>query len=173
MKKLFNMKELQNTGKINWQLISLTVLRIAIGWHFLFEGMLKVLNSDWSSVYFLNNSLGPFASVFKGIAAHPGLLVIADFLNEWGLVAIGLSLILGLLSRWASLGGMLLLALYYFANPPFIGVGDSSMMEGNYLIINKNLIELFALWVVFLFNDSKVFGLDRFVGTRVDNIDKK
>ena len=126
------------------------------------KDLLKVTNPDWSAADFLNNSIGPFASLFKSIALNPTLLGLADFLNQWGLVLIGISLMLGLLSRWACLGGMLLLGFYYFANPPFIGLADSSITEGNYLIVNKNLIEFFALWVLFQFHDSKVFGIDRF-----------
>jgi thiosulfate dehydrogenase [quinone] large subunit len=156
------MKNIQyKAGTWNWKIISLTVLRVAIGWHFLFEGLLKVTNPEWSAAYFLNTSVGPFASIFNSIAANPTLLGIADFMNEWGLVAVGLSLIIGLLSRWACIGGMLLLALYYLANPPFIGLGNAAMTEGNYLIVNKNLIEFFALWVLYIFNDSSVYGLDR------------
>lgn len=157
------MKELlKNSKEGNWQIIPLTVLRIAIGWHFLFEGLLKVTNPEWSAAYFLNNATGPFAGLFQGIAQHAVLLGITDFLNEWGLVVIGFSLMIGLFSRWACLGGMLLLGLYYLANPPFIGLGDGSASEGNYLIVNKNLIEFFALWVLFKFRDSKIFGMDRF-----------
>jgi len=78
-----------------------------------------------------------------------------------GLVAVGLGLMLGLFSRWACLGGMLLLGMYYLASPPFIGLENSALTEGNYLIVNKNLIELFALWVLFLFRDSRYYGMDR------------
>ncbi len=167
MKNLYKMNSMETrTGKVNWQLISAAVLRISIGWHFLFEGLHKVANPEWTAAYFLNNAQGPFASFFQGIAGNQVLLNMADFLNQWGLVAVGLSLMIGLLSRWASLGGMLLLALYYLANPPFIGVDNSAMVEGNYLIVNKNLVELFALWVIFQVNDSKVFGIDRFIGKK-------
>lgn len=153
--------------QLNRRFISLTVLRIAIGWHFLYEGLTKVANPDWSSAGYLNNAMGPFASLFNSIALNPTLLGLSDFLNQWGLVLIGISLMLGLLSRWACLGGMILLGLYYFANPPLIGLADASVSEGNYLIVNKNLIEIFALWVLFQFPSSKVFGMDRFFGNKV------
>lgn len=167
MKKYFNMSNLlKSTGQGNWHIISLTVLRLVIGWHFLFEGLLKVANPDWSAAYFLNNAVGPFASLFQGIAANPNLLGIADFLNVWGLVAVGVSLMAGLFSRWACIGGMLLLGLYYLANPPFIGLESSALTEGNYLVVNKNLVELVALWVLFQFHDSRVFGMDRFLASR-------
>ena len=155
-----NIKQLNNTP---WQIIALTTLRIAIGWHFLNEGLVKVLNPDWTASSYLNGAVGPFASLFKSFASNPNSIEIINILNQWGLVLVGLGLMLGLLTRWACLGGMALLVLYYFANPPFIGVGDASMVEGNYLIVNKNLIELFALWVLFLFRSAAVYGLDRFI----------
>lgn len=144
-------------------IIALSILRMAIGWHFLFEGLLKVINPDWSAAIYLSNATGPFSGLFQGIARNSALLGMTDFLNEWGLVVLGLSLMIGLFSRWACLGGMLLLGLYYLANPPFIGLGNTVLSEGNYLIVNKNLIEFLALWVLFLFNDSKVYGIDRFI----------
>jgi thiosulfate dehydrogenase [quinone] large subunit len=163
-KKLYKMRILYKPSDLKrFQLISLAVLRITIGWHLLYEGLIKVADPDWSSLYFLANSTGPFASVFKAIPANLSLLGIADFLNQWGLVAIGLSLMIGLFSRWAYIGGIVLLGLYYFANPPFIGLPEIPMQEGNYLIINKNLIEAVALWVLFQFNDSRVFGVDYFL----------
>ena len=143
-------------------IIALSILRMAIGWHFLFEGLLKVINPDWSAAIYLSNATGPFAGLFQGIARNSALLGMTDFLNEWGLVALGLSLMIGLFSRWACVGGMLLLGLYYLANPPFIGLGNTALSEGNYLIVNKNLIEFLSLWVLFLFNDSKAYGIDRF-----------
>lgn len=147
-------------------ILALTVLRIAIGWHFLYEGLIKVLNPEWSAYSFLNAATGPFASFFKSIVANPGALDFINFLNQWALVLIGLSLILGLFSRWASLGGILLVGLYYFASPPFMGLAGTAMAEGNYLIVNKNLIEILALFVLFQFSGSKIYGLDRFIKSK-------
>ena len=157
------MKQDEPISMTRWLMLALTVLRIAIGWYFLYEGLIKVLNPEWSAYSFLSVATGPFASFFKSIAANPGALYFVNFLNQWALVLIGLSLILGLFSRWASLGGILLVGLYYFASPPFIGLAGKAMAEGNYLIVNKNLIEIIALWVLFQYSGSKVFGLDRFI----------
>lgn len=162
-KKSFRMGHfLEHTKVGTWPIISLTILRMAIGWHFLFEGLLKVINPNWTAAIFLSNATGPFAGLFQGIVRNQSLLGISDFFNKWGLTAVGLSLMIGLFSRWACIGGMLLLGLYYLASPPFIGLGNAALSEGNYLIVNKNLIEFLALWVLFLFNDSKAFGIDRF-----------
>lgn len=145
------------------QLSSLVILRLLIGWHFLYEGLSKLINPDWSSVGFLLDSQGSFSELFISLASNPALLKLVDFLNVWGLIAVGLGLILGVLSRYAIAGGIALLLLYYFSHPPMVGLKFSAPSEGSYLWVNKNLIEIFALWVLFMFPSSKIIGLDRFI----------
>ena len=139
----------------------LVILRIAIGWHFLYEGIAKLLNPNWSSSSYLLDSQGIFASVFYSFTRSPDVLKITDFLNEWGLVLIGLGLILGGLTRIACYAGMLLLAFYYLSHPPFIGIKFAMPAEGEYLFINKIFIEFCALGVLSAFPTGKYIGLDR------------
>lgn len=146
-----------------WQLWALVVLRVAIGWHFLYEGITKLLNPNWSSLGYLMDSGGLFEGLFRAMAGNPTVLNVADFLNVWGLVLIGAGLILGLFTRVATVAGMILLAFYYLSHPPILGVTYAIPSEGNYLWINKNLIELLALWVILLFPTWKSVGVDRFV----------
>ena len=146
----------------NWQVSALVIVRVLIGWHFLYEGWVKVINPNWSAASFLNAAQGPLANLFKSMASNASVLEVINFCNQWGLVLIGLSLILGLLSRWACIGGMALLAMYYLCNPPLIGLDISGMAEGSYLIVNKNLIELFTLLILFFFPTGHRVGLDRF-----------
>lgn len=145
------------------QLVSLVILRVLIGWHFLYEGLTKLFNPNWSSVGFLLDSQGVFSELFVSMASNPGLLRFIDFLNIWGLIAVGLGLILGVLARYAIVGGMALLLLYYFSHPPMVGFKFSAPSEGSYLWVNKNLIEIFALWVLYMFPTSELVGLDRFI----------
>ena len=145
------------------QLSSLVILRLLIGWHFLYEGLSKLVNPDWSSVGFLLDSQGAFSELFISLASNPALLKLVDFLNVWGLIAVGLGLMLGVLSRYAIAGGIALLLLYYFSHPPMVGLKFSAPSEGSYLWVNKNLIEIIALWVLFMFPSSKIIGLDRFI----------
>jgi thiosulfate dehydrogenase [quinone] large subunit len=138
----------------------LVLLRVVIGWHFMYEGIAKLLNPYWTSAGFLLESKGVASGVFHWIAADPTALKAVDLLNTWGLIAIGLALMAGFLMRTAALAGMLLLVLYYVCNPPFFGFTYSAPSEGSYLIINKNVVEFFALWVLILFPTSKIIGLD-------------
>jgi len=142
-------------------LFALVLLRIAIGWHFFYEGMVKVLNPSWSSKTYLLDSGGFAKSLFDWIAHNPTALSLTDFMNAWGLTLIGLSLLIGLLTRYATLAGMFLLALYYLSHPPFPGIESLFPADGSYFIINKTLIELFALYVVFAFPTSHIVGIER------------
>ena len=81
----------------------------------------------------------------------------------WGLTLVGLFLILGLFTRLASLAGIGFILMFYLAAPPLIGYFYSIPSEGSYLIINKNLVELCALAVIFATGSGKFAGLDRIV----------
>ena len=104
-----------------------------------------------------------FSGLFQSIVANPTALNIVDFLNEWGLIAIGLGLIAGVLTHVATTAGIVLLLLYYFANPPFVGMTYSMPTEGSYLIVNKTLIEAAALFVLAVFRTGNKVGLDVFL----------
>lgn len=146
-----------------WQLWSLVILRVAIGWHFMYEGISKLMNPNWSSLGYLMDSKGLFEGMFHAIAANAALLNVMDFLNVWGLVLIGAGLIVGLFTRVAAISGIALLAFYYLSHPAIIGVTYAIPSEGSYLWINKNLIELLTLWVIVLFPTWKQVGMDRFL----------
>lgn len=145
-----------------YQFYGLVVLRILIGWHFLYEGISKLINPYWSSAAYLLDSKWIFSGIAKTIVSNPTLLTISDQVNMWGLTLVGLSLMIGLVSRYASLVGMGFVVLYYLFAPPLLGLEYGRPGEGSYLIVNKNLIEACALWVLYCFPTSHIIGLDRF-----------
>jgi thiosulfate dehydrogenase [quinone] large subunit len=153
-------------GKFNYsiaQTIFLILLRIVIGWHLLYEGLAKLLNPSWSSELYLMDSGGIFARFFQSLASNPDIVNIVDFLNIWGLILIGSALILGLLARPASIAGIVLLALYYLSHPPLLFHSYNMPAEGNYFIVDKNLVELVSLCIVYLFPTGFIAGLDRII----------
>jgi thiosulfate dehydrogenase [quinone] large subunit len=142
-------------------MIAITVLRVMVGWHFLYEGIAKMTASSWSAAGYLKQARGPFAELFKWLAGQPNLLANADLITMWGLMAVGVLLILGLFTRLASLGGIGFIVLFYLCNPPFVGYFYSIPTEGSYLIVNKNLVELCALVVILVTGSGRFAGLDR------------
>jgi thiosulfate dehydrogenase (quinone) large subunit len=145
------------------QLATLVLLRVLIGWHFLYEGLSKLANPAWSAAGYLRQSRGPFAGLFRSLAADPSVLANVNLLNKWGLTLIGIGLIVGCFTRAAAAAGILVVLLFYLCNPPFVGYYYSIPAEGSYLIVNKNLVEVAALAVVFTTGSGRVLGLDRLV----------
>lgn len=144
-------------------MIAITVLRVLVGWHFLYEGIAKLTSASWSASGYLKQARGPFAALFKWIAGEANLLAYADQITMWGLTIVGVLLILGLFTRLASLGGIGFLLMFYFANPPFVGYFYSLPSEGSYLVVNKNLVELGALVVILVSGSGRFAGLDAIV----------
>ena len=147
---------------------ALVVLRTLIGWHFLYEGYTKLLQPSWgragapiaawSSSGYLKAATGPLASTFHalGNASWIGTL---DLVVAGALVAVGLSLMLGLFTQTGCIGAIGLLAMFYLSAIP-MGLPEARP-EGTYLIVNKNLIEAAAVLVLLTFRTGQIAGLDQ------------
>jgi thiosulfate dehydrogenase [quinone] large subunit len=152
---------MQDVKLSHWPLVAITLLRVVVGWHFLYEGIAKLTSASWSAGGYLRQARGPFAGLFRWIASEPNMLANADLITMWGLTIVGALLILGLFTRLASVVAIGFILLFYFANPPFVGYFYSLPTEGSYLIINKNLVELCALLVILVTGSGRFAGLDR------------
>jgi thiosulfate dehydrogenase [quinone] large subunit len=150
------------------QQAALVALRTLIGWHFLYEGFVKVFWPAWSrdgvpiarfsSAGYLRSATGPLADLFHGLAEVSWLPWLDHFM-AWSLLLVGLGLILGLFTQLACAGALALLALFYLSWLPTRGVYEPGA-EGNYLLVSKNLIEAAAVAVVLVFRTDRIAGLD-------------
>ncbi|MCG8581278.1 MAG: DoxX family membrane protein [Bacteroidales bacterium] len=141
--------------------IALTLLRIAIGWLFVHEGINKLMTEGWTAKLYLLQSNGPLQSFYQWLASNDFLLLLTNYALIYALILIGLTLIIGLYERLFTIAGIIILALFYFAYPPW-GESIKSHTEGNYLLVDKNLITACALLVLFHLNSAKDYGLDRY-----------
>jgi uncharacterized membrane protein YphA (DoxX/SURF4 family) len=139
----------------------LTLVRIAIGWHFLYEGHAKFLAGDWTSAGYLDASRWILGGAFQWMATHPVVIALVDAVNVGGQILIGLLLITGTLTRAASLAAAALLLLYYLANPPLVGLGLAVPADGHYLVVDRNLIELLTLAFLAALPVTALPGVDR------------
>ncbi len=149
-----------------FQVGALVALRILIGWHFLYEGLAQLANPYWTSAGYLADSKGFLHGILMDIAASPAAVTVVDYLNEYGLVLIGLGLLFGLLTRVASVVAVVLLCVYYLAAPPLVGYTYAAPSEGSYLVVNKILIELAAILVLLAFRAGREWSLDGLLATR-------
>ena len=101
----------------------------------------------------------------KGMASIPSLpaLYWIDGVTAWGLTIIGGCLLIGLLSRLNCVLAAGFLLMTYFASPPFPWLPTPPNNEGNYLFVNKNLIEMFALLALATTASGRWFGVDALI----------
>ena len=151
---------MNNTNTQTW---GLTILRILIGWHLLFEGVVKLWNDDWTAGPYLATSEGWFAGLFQVLAANESVLAFVDVVNIWALILIGAALMLGLFSRIALIAGIVLLSFYFLSHPPLIGSQYLAPGMGSYVFVNQTLIEIVAMFVLLVIPGGRVIGLDRFI----------
>lgn len=130
--------------------VSLFILRLAMGWVMLGAGIAKLLTPEWTAAGYLSASTGPFAEIFKLMAGNK----IVDLLNIYGLTLIGIAIILGIVVRFASFWGIVLMLLYYFAQ------FEQNTVHG---YIDDHVIYA-LIFLVFLFiGVGKYIGLDKYI----------
>jgi uncharacterized membrane protein YphA (DoxX/SURF4 family) len=162
---------MKREDQISYLPVILTIIRVLVGWHFLYEGFIKLAIPDWSSFHYLMDSKWLLSGFFHWITANQTALAITDFLNVWGLILIGMGLFLGMFTRVASISGALLLLMYYMANPPF--ASSNASPEGHYFIVNKDMIEAGILIVLATIRKDYTWGLDRWLKMLIEKRKEK
>jgi thiosulfate dehydrogenase (quinone) large subunit len=127
----------------------LVVLRVVLGWGFLYAGLSKVIDfagsgQPFSAGGFLQHAtagtwpgaaqgavVNPTNGLWVAIGQNAGLVGIINFLVVFGEITIGLALILGLVTRFAGIMGAVMMALFYLASWDFAhGFVNEQLMYG-------------------------------------------
>lgn len=140
------------------QKVTLFLLRLGLGWLFFYAGITKVIDGGWSAAGYLTHA--STFSGFYGWLASPGILPVTNYVNEWGLTLLGVSLILGLFVRVSSILGGLMMVLYWFPILAFPKVGEHSLLVDEHIVYT---LVLLYFWAV---NAGRVWGLDSFWGRK-------
>jgi thiosulfate dehydrogenase (quinone) large subunit len=148
-----------------WMLI---LLRTCIGWHFLYEGYFKLILpawapdgthlGPWSSSSYLDGATGPIGHLLRALF-NAGFGHTIDVTVIAALWAVGLSLMLGWFTQAGCGVALGMLSLFYLTAIPLDGLPHPGM-EGNYLLVNKTLIEWVAVAVLLCFRTGRIAGLD-------------
>ena len=134
--------------KMSMTKITILILRIVFGLMFLISGFEKLTSGFTASSYLLKVSTGPFATMFGTFAGN----VMIDQLVIWGEIGIGLALLLGILIRFASFWGIIMMLLYYISVlPPQTGW------------INQHIIFICVFIVLAGSGSGRNFGLDKLI----------
>ena len=122
-----------------------------MGWIFLYAGLSKVLNPVWSASGFLL-SAKTFPALYA-MFANASIISTINFINEWSLVLLGVSLIIGAFVRLSSIGGIALMLLYYFPQLDFPYVGA-------YFLVDAHIIFILVLSLLNVSKSGEFLGLD-------------
>lgn len=135
-----------------FQKISLFLLRISLGWLFFYAGITKVLNSTWSAEGYLK-SAKTFTGFYQWLASL-SILPVTNFVNEWGLTLIGVSLILGIGVRFFSVFGAVLMLLYYLPILNFPYPNPHSFL------VDEHIIYALVLLLFASLRAGRIWGLE-------------
>lgn len=133
---------------------SLVILRLLLGWHFLYAGLTKVLNPGWSAEGFLLHAIpegNPIPGVWTTLAND--WLWLIDPLNGWGLTLVGLGLFLGAAVRWCAFWASLMMLFYWAASLPL----------ANTILIDDHIIYIVALFGLGALGAGRYYGVDEYV----------
>ena len=134
------------------QQISLFLLRLALGMLFFYAGITKVVNPAWSAAGYLKGAK-TFSGFYSALASS-SFLPITNFLSEWGLTLIGLSLIVGVFVRISSILGAAMMILFYF---PIL---DFPYPNPHSFLVDEHIVYAFALLVLGSLRAGRVWGLE-------------
>lgn len=135
----------------HFQKISLFLLRVGLGILYGYAGWSKLVNPTWSAAGYLKGA--KTATWLYHFFLLPDILPVINFLNEWGLFLLGVSLILGIGIRISGWAGIFVMAMYYVAILSFPYVGEHSW------IVDEHVIYACALLVLISMNAGHVWGI--------------
>lgn len=151
--------------------IALGLLRIVIGWYFLWAFIDKIFGFGFLTASgkgmidggnpaqgFMTHAVGPFAGFFNSISGPW-----ADYVFMFGLLAIGVSLITGCGLKLTAIAAVLLLALMYLAEFP---LGADAGLYTNPLFDDHWVMAL-AVIVFWFTRAGDTFGLGHWWGGKV------
>ena len=145
----------------------LVVLRVAMGWVFLFAGIEKVLalgGKPFSAAGYLQFAtagtwpgvtleqgqyLNPTHPFWASLGQNAGLVGVINVLVVFGELAIGTALILGLFTRFAAAMGSLMVTFFFIASWDFANG-----------IVNSDAIYVILTASLGIMGAGRVFGLD-------------
>ncbi len=135
------------------QRVSVFILRIVMGWMYLYAGVTHALDSKFSAAGYIKGATS-FVGLYQWLMS-PQILPVVDFMVKWGLILLGASLLLGLFVRISSYLGMVLMFLFYLPILNFPMVGAHSYL------VDEHIIYMAGLLVLASFKAGHVWGLEK------------
>ena len=131
-------------GIEKWKDPVATAVRFAVGWHLAYLGVWAITSTwdySWAGCFRCAHWL--FGDALRAVG-HSAAMDVVDVCLAWGLLVVGVVLMLGRFARVAAVFGILYFALVYVLNPPHFGHTG----ESHFLYIDRNVVEICMLLFV-------------------------
>ena len=135
--------------------LAVFLLRVGMGWILTYAALDKLFNPEWSAKGYMMGAK-TLTSFYHWLASS-GNIGWGNFLNEWVVLLLGLALMFGVLTRWASLGGILLMLLYYLPVLQFPYAGEHA------LLVDEHVIYTLVFFLLFAADAGRFWGLDTYL----------
>ena len=129
------------------------LLRLTMGWIFIWSGFDKLLN-DFSAAGFLTNATqGPFGGWFQDLGTNQTALDIINPLVIWGQILIGITLTFGIFTRGGLFWAAVMMLLFYLAQLP----------PANNPFMDEHLVYIIVFALLGALGAGRILGLDAWV----------
>jgi thiosulfate dehydrogenase [quinone] large subunit len=129
------------------------LLRVAMGWIFVWSGFDKLLG-DWTSAGFLvNGTQGPLEGWFTDLGTNSAAVDVIDGLVVWGQILIGITLILGVGTRFSLFWAGAMMFMFYIAQFP----------PANNPFLDEHIVYIGLFLLLGALGAGRILGLDALI----------
>ena len=129
------------------------LLRIAMGWIFVWSGFDNLLG-DWTSAGFLVNATkGPLEGWFVDLGTNSAAVDVIDGLVIGGQILIGITLILGIVTRFSLFWAGVMMFMFYIAQLP----------PANNPFLDEHIIYIGVFLLLGALGAGRILGLDALI----------
>jgi thiosulfate dehydrogenase [quinone] large subunit len=129
------------------------LLRLAMGWIFVWSGFDKLV-TDWTSAGFLVNSTsGPLQGWFMNLGTNSAAVDVINGLVISGQILIGLTLILGVFTRFSLFWAGVMIFMFYIAQFP----------PASNPFLDQHIVYIVVFFLLGALGAGRILGLDALI----------
>jgi len=131
----------------------LLLLRLTMGWIFIWSGIDKLVTDFSAAGFLVNGTQGPLGDWFQSLGTNQAALDVINPLVIWGQILIGATLVLGLFTRAGLFWGAAMMMMFYLAQFP----------PANNPFMDEHLVYILLFGLLGALGAGRILGLDRYV----------
>lgn len=129
------------------------LLRLTMGWIFLWSGIDKLVTDFTASGFLVNATQGPLGGWFQSLGANQAALDVIDPLVVWGQILIGVTLVFGIFTRAGLFWAAAMMMMFYLAQFP----------PANNPFMDEHLVYIIIFGLLGALGAGRILGVDAWI----------